>query len=64
MASFFKKLTDELELKAKQNEILQEGLQDLLRYVQSNKFAADPMVNSSDIILRINEIKADLNRCS
>ena len=64
MASYFKKLTDELELKAKQNEILQEGLQDLLRYVQSSKFAADPMVNSSDIILRINEIKADLNRCN
>ena len=64
MASFFKKLTDELDPKKRENAILTEGLQELLRYVQSEKFSVDPMVNSSDIILRINEIKADLNRCN
>ena len=64
MASFFKKLTDELDQKKRENAILTEGLQELLRYVQSEKFSVDPMVNKSDVILRINEIKADLNRCN
>lgn len=43
-----------------ENQILKDGLADLLSYVQSSKFHADPMVNSGDISLRINEIRSKL----
>jgi hypothetical protein len=37
----------------KENEILQNGLYDLLKYVQSEKFYMDQSVNTADIILRL-----------
>lgn len=40
-----------------ENEILKQGLKDLLKYVNSSKFSVDPYVNKSDIDLRINEIE-------
>lgn len=44
-----KRLTEE-------NEVLKQGLKDLLKYVNSIKFSVDPYVNKSDINLRIEEI--------
>lgn len=41
----------------KQNEILKEGYQDLLKYLRSSKFHQNEMVNVKDIFLRIEEIK-------
>lgn len=45
-----------------ENKALKEGLNDLLAYVRSSKFAIDPMVNSADIVLRIQEIQSELNQ--
>lgn len=43
-----------------ENEVLKQGLKDLLKYVNSEKFSIDPYVNRSDIDLRINEIENTL----
>jgi hypothetical protein len=40
-----------------ENELLKQGLKDLLKYIHSEKFSVDPYVNKSDIELRINEIE-------
>jgi hypothetical protein len=41
----------------KENEILQNGLYDLLKYVRSEKFHKDQSVNAADIILRLQETR-------
>jgi hypothetical protein len=44
----------------KENEILKQGLEDVLSYVQSPKFWTDQSVNTADIILRIQEVQTKL----
>ena len=46
----------------KKNEVLENGLNELLAYVQSSKFYSDQNVNVADIALRIREIQSELNR--
>ena len=41
----------------KENELLKDGLYDLLAYVQSEKFHKDQSVNTADIILRLQETR-------
>jgi|WetSurMetagenome_2_1015567.scaffolds.fasta_scaffold899322_2 hypothetical protein len=38
-------------------EDIEQALQELLCYVESDKFSKDPYVNKTDIILRVHEIK-------
>jgi len=45
----------------KENRILKQGFTDLLRYVQSSKFDVETHVNRNDIILRVNEVAAQLD---
>jgi aryl carrier-like protein len=49
------------QLKA-EKELLLEGLDEIRRYIFSEKFYQEPRVNIADIDLRINEIKNDLFR--
>jgi hypothetical protein len=41
----------------RENEVLKEGLYDLLKYVQSEKFYKDQNVNTADIIRRLQETR-------
>tara|TARA_R110000803_G_scaffold32033_2_gene70943 strand:+ start:421 stop:636 length:216 start_codon:yes stop_codon:yes gene_type:complete len=41
-------------------KLLENGLHDLKDYCRSIKFSADPMVNTSDVLLRIREIQSAL----
>ena len=44
-----------------ENEILLEGLHNIRRYLNSEKFSQDIMVNKNDILLRIQETLNELD---
>ena len=54
------KLVDQVKYYKELSEKREEALESILDYVQSDKFSEDNNVNTSDIILRINEFKNDI----
>jgi len=54
------KLVDQVKYYKELSEKREEALESILDYVQSDKFSEDNKVNTSDIILRINEFKNDI----
>lgn len=65
MANYIKTLQEENKQKQETIDTLERGLNDLLRYINSEKFNGDGelsgYVNVRDIALRVNEIKSQLN---
>jgi hypothetical protein len=58
MGAKMKTFKNDILLKS-ENEILIDGLYDIHRYLNSDKFSNDIMVNKNDILLRIQEILND-----
>ena len=56
------KLHEQVKALTEKNEILEQGYFSLLKYISSEKFQVDNMVNNSDIELRIMEIKNEANK--
>jgi hypothetical protein len=52
-------LAAELAMSKAEAQSLRDGLQALVDYCASSKFAADPMVNVQDIFLRVHEAQAN-----
>ena len=51
------RLHEQVKVLKAQNEVLEQGLRLIRRYLNSAKFTPDIMVNKNDILLRIEEIQ-------
>ena len=51
------RLHEQVKVLQLQNDVLNDGLKSIRRYLNSDKFAVDIMVNKKDILMRIEEVR-------
>lgn len=51
------RLHEQVKVLQLQNDVLNDGLKSIRRYLNSDKFAVDIMVNKNDILMRIEEVR-------